>query len=105
MIVAVTIALLATLTPGVPALAIGSPPGGLIIPMGSTASFTNVQFGACNSLTWGYKLNASPNQNHFKFGGASGTGTGPNMTIGPFPPPPTLPVSTPANPSPSPYTS
>ncbi len=83
-IVAVTIALLATLTPGVPAFAIGSPPGGFVIPIGSTASFTNVQFGACNSLTWGYQLNAGPNQNQFTFGGGCVTGTGPNVTIGPF---------------------
>jgi len=91
-IVAVTIALLATLTPGVPAFAIGSPPGGFIIPVGSTASFTNVQFGACNSLTWGYQLNAGPNQDQFTFGGGCGTGTGPNVTIGPFATPTTLRV-------------
>jgi hypothetical protein len=91
-IVAVTIALLAALTPGVSAFAIGSPPGGFIIPMGSTASFTNVQFSACNSLTWGYQLNAGPNQNQFTFGGGCGTGTGPNVTIGPFATPTTLRV-------------
>jgi hypothetical protein len=83
-IVAVTIALLAALTPAVTAFAIGSPPGGFIIPVGSTASFTHVQFGACNSLTWGYQLNAGPNQNQFTFGGGCGSGTGPNVTIGPF---------------------
>src|SRR5260370_413401 len=52
--------------------------------MGSTASFTNVEFGACNSLTWGYQLNAGPNQNQFTFAGGCVTGTGPNVTIGPF---------------------
>jgi hypothetical protein len=64
----------------------------LIIPMGSTASFTNVQFGACNSLTWGYQLNAGPNQNQFTFGGGCGTGSGPSVTIGPFATPMTLRV-------------
>src|SRR5260370_9699053 len=52
--------------------------------MGSTASFTNVEFGACNSLTWGYQLNAGPNQNQFTLAGGCVTGTGPNVTIGPF---------------------
>ena len=62
MIVAATIAVVAALAPGVNALAIGSPPAGFVIPIGSTASFTNVLFGACNSLTWGYQLNGGANQ-------------------------------------------
>ncbi len=63
-----------------------------MIPAGSTASFTNVQFGACNSLTWGYQLNAGPNQNQFTFGGGCGSATGPNLTIGPFASPTTVRV-------------
>jgi len=73
-----------SLAPGVNASAIGSPPGGFVIPIGSTASFTNVLFGACNSLTWGYQLNGGANQNQFTFPGGCGAGTGPNVTIGPF---------------------
>jgi predicted heme/steroid binding protein len=69
---------------GVTALAVGSPPGGFVIPIGSTASFTSVQFGACNSLTWGYQLNGGANQNQFTFPGGCGSGSGPNVTIGPF---------------------
>ncbi len=83
-ILAVTVAVVAALAPGVNALAIGSPPGGFVIPIGSTASFTNVQFGACNRLTWGYQLNGGANQNQFTFPGGCGSGTGPNVTIGPF---------------------
>jgi hypothetical protein len=63
-----------------------------IIPAGSTASFTNVQFGACNSLTWGYQLNGGANQGQFTFPGGCGTGSGPDVTIGPFATPMTLRV-------------
>ncbi len=77
---------------GVTALAVGSPPGGFVIPIGSTASFTNVQFGACNSLTWGYQLNGGPNQDQHTFAGGCVTGTGPDVTIGPFATPTTLRV-------------
>jgi hypothetical protein len=76
--------LVAAWAQGVTALAIGSPAAGFVIPIGSTASFTNVQFGACNSLTWGYQLDGGPNQNQFTFAGGCGTGTGPDVTIGPF---------------------
>jgi hypothetical protein len=84
MILAVTVAAVAALAPAVDSLAIGSPPAGFVIPIGSTASFTNVLFGACNSLTWGYQLNGGANQNQFTFPGGCGSGTGPNVTIGPF---------------------
>src|SRR5690349_20227424 len=84
MIVAVTFAAVAALAPSVDSVAIGSPPAGFVIPIGSTASFTNVIFGACNRLTWGYQLNAGANQNQFTFLGGCGSGTGPNVTIGPF---------------------
>ncbi len=83
-ILAATVAVAAALAPGVNALAIGSPPGGFVIPIGSTASFTSVLFGACNSLTWGYQLNGGANQNQFTFPGGCGSGSGPNVTIGPF---------------------
>ncbi len=62
-----TFVLLAALVPGATAMASGGPPGGFIIPAGSTASFTNVQFGACNNLSWGYQLNGGPN--HVQFTG------------------------------------
>lgn len=83
-LVAAIVAAVAALAPGVNASAVGSPPGGFVIPIGSTASLTNVAFGACNSLTWGYQLNVGANQNQFTFPGGCGAGTGPNLTIGPF---------------------
>jgi hypothetical protein len=55
-----------------------------IIPVGSTASFTNAQFSACNSLSWGYQLNGDPNQiQATKLSGCSSP-LEPNVTIGPF---------------------
>jgi hypothetical protein len=63
-------------------ITVGRPP--FIIPAGDTATFTNVQFGACNSLTWGYQLNGGANQAQFTFPGGCGTGSGPDVTIGPF---------------------
>ncbi len=89
---AATVAVVAALAPGVNALAIGSPPGGFVIPIGSTASFTNVRFGACNNLSWGYQLNGGANQVQFTFPGGCGSGTAPNVTIGPFATPQTLRV-------------
>jgi hypothetical protein len=83
-ILAAASVLAAAAAQAVTALAIGSPPGGFVIPIGSTVSFTNVQFGACNNLTWGYQLNGGANQPQFTFPGGCGTGTGPNVTIGPF---------------------
>src|SRR6266581_3218789 len=70
--------------PGATAMASGGPPGGFIIPAGSTASFTNVQFGACNNLSWGYQLNGGPNHVQFTFAGGCGSGSAPDVTIGPF---------------------
>ena len=91
-LLAATLVLLAALVPGATALAIGGPPGGFIIPGGSTASFTNVQFGACNSLSWGYQLNGGANQVQATFPGGCGTGSASNVTIGPFTTPRTLRV-------------
>ena len=65
-------------------LAVGSPPGGFAIPAGSTASFTNVHYSACNSLSWGYQLTGGSNHGAGTFGGGCGAGTGSNSTIGPF---------------------
>lgn len=79
-----TFVLLAVFAPGVTAFAIGSPPGGFVIPVGSTASFTNIQFSACNSLTWGYQLNGGSNQVKATFPGGCGSGTASDVTIGPF---------------------
>lgn len=76
------VALIAALTPAVNAAALGSPP--LVIPAGATATFSNIAFGACNSLSWGYQLDAGPNQVQATFPGGCGTGTAPNVTIGPF---------------------
>ena len=84
MIVAATIAVVAALAPGLDAVAIGSPPGGFVIPIGSAASFTHIAFGACNNLTWGYQLNGGANQNQATFPGGCGSGTAPDVTIGPF---------------------
>jgi hypothetical protein len=84
LIILTVVLVVALWSQGVTALAVGSPPGGFVIPIGSTASFTSVQFGACNSLTWGYQLNGGANQNQFTFPGGCGSGTGPNVTIGPF---------------------
>ena len=79
-----TFVLLAALVPGATAMASGGPPGGFIIPAGSTASFTNVQFGACNNLSCGYQLNGGPNHVQFTFAGGCGSGSAPDVTIGPF---------------------
>ena len=77
------VAVVAALAPGVNAAAIGSPAGGFVIPIGSTASFTGVLFGACNSLTWGYQLNGGANQNQFTFlGGCDRDAAAPGETIG-----------------------
>jgi hypothetical protein len=90
-IIAAAFALLVTAwAQGVTAFATG--PGTFTIPIGSTVHFTNVQFGACNSLTWGYQLNGGANQNQHTFPGGCGTGTGPDVTIGPFATPMTLRV-------------
>jgi len=91
-ILAATVAVVVALAPGVNAFAIGSPPGGFVIPIGSTASFTNVLFGACNNLSWGYQLNGGANHVQFTFPGGCGSGTGPNVTIGPFTTPQSLRV-------------
>jgi hypothetical protein len=56
-----------------------------IIPAGSTASFTNAQFSACNSLSWGYQLNGDPNQiQATKPAVCSTAAAGLDVTIGPF---------------------
>src|SRR5258708_6837705 len=91
-ILAAASVLAVTAAQAVPALAIGSPAGGFVIPIGSSASFTNVQFGACNNLTWGYQLNGGANQAQFTFPGGCGTGSGPSVTIGPFATPTSLRV-------------
>jgi len=91
-LLAATSALLAALAPGTAAIAIGGPPGGFVIPATSTASFTNVQFGACNNLSWGYQLNGGANQIQHTFAGGCTSGSGPNVTIEPFATPTTLRV-------------
>src|SRR5260370_17077119 len=85
-----TFVLLAVFAPGVTAFAIGSPPGGFVIPVGSTASFTNIQFSACNSLSWGYQLNGGSHQVKATFSRAFGSHPAPALTITPSPPPLTL---------------
>jgi hypothetical protein len=91
-VVASAFALLAVLASVADALALGGPPGGFVVPPGSTASFTNITFGACNSLTWGFQLNGGPNMAQFTFGGGCGSATARSMTIGPFATPTTLRV-------------
>jgi hypothetical protein len=83
-ILAVSISLLAASAPAGNALAVGGPPGGFDVPAGSTASFTNVGYSACNSLSWGYQLSGGSNQGVGSFGGGCHAGTGSDATIGPF---------------------
>lgn len=82
------VALFVLLTVWVPsslrAAAIGSPPGGFVIPAGATASVTNVGFGACNALSWGYQLNGGPEQVQAQFSGGCVSQSEPSVTIGPF---------------------
>ena len=74
----------AALVPAAAPIAIGGPAGGLSIPAGSIASFTNILFGACNSLSWGYQLDGAPNQVVATFPGGCGSGSGSSLAIGPF---------------------
>ena len=55
-----------------------------MIPAGSTASFTNAAFSACNSLSWGYELDFGPN--HVQATKPYGCFSTPeaDVTIGPF---------------------
>jgi hypothetical protein len=86
------LALLAALVPGTAAMATGGPAGGFTMPGGSTATFTNVQFGACNNLSWGYQLNGGANQVQATFPGGCTTGSAADVTIGPFATPTALRV-------------
>lgn len=91
-LLAATFVLLAALAPGLTAIAAGGPPGGFTIPGGSTASFTDAQFAACNHLSWGYQLNGGPN--HVQATKLVGcfSQSAPDVTIGPFTTPMTLRV-------------
>ena len=81
---ALAISVLAATAPATPVLAVGGPPGGFTIPTGSIATFSNVTYSACNSLTWGYQLGGGANQSLGTFGGGCHAGTGSGTTIGPF---------------------
>jgi hypothetical protein len=83
-ILAISISLMAVSGHAENALALGGPPGGFNIPAGQTASFTNVHYSACNSLSWGYQLSGGSNQGVGSFGGGCHSGTGSDATIGPF---------------------
>ena len=83
-VLAAMLALVASAVARVPALAIGSPPGGFTINAGSVASFTNISFSACNSLSWGYQLDGGPNQVQATFPAGCHSGSGSNVTAGPF---------------------
>src|SRR5258708_10577328 len=76
-ILAAASVLAVTAAQAVPALAIGSPAGGFVIPIGSSASFTNVQFVACNNLTWGYQLNGGGKQHQLHISPGCRTRGGP----------------------------
>jgi hypothetical protein len=79
------VALLAALAVATPASAIGGPPGGFVLPPGSTATFSGIDFGACNNLGWGYSLNFGPDQVQATRQGNCVTHmTAPDVTIGPF---------------------
>lgn len=66
------------------ALAIGSPPGGFVIPAGATATFSSVDFSACNPLDWGYALGDSGGVIVGSKGDFCGEQSSPDVTIGPF---------------------
>ena len=90
MVVASTLGLSALVGAGTTALATGGPPAGFVVPTGALASFTNISFSACNSLTWGYQLNGGPNQPQLTFPGGCRSGTASDVNIGPFAAPTTV---------------
>ena len=58
----------------------------LTLPGGYVAKVTNVKFGACNNLSYGYQLDAEegPEGKLASFPGGCGEAPGPNATIGPY---------------------
>jgi hypothetical protein len=79
------LALVAGIALATPASAIGGPPGGFVLPPGSTATFSGIDFGACNNLGWGYSLNFGPDQVQATRQGNCVTHMpAPDVTIGPF---------------------
>lgn len=77
-------ALVWALTAPSSSLAIGSPPGGFVIPAGATATFSNVGFSACNALDWGYDLDNGNAIVGGSFGGGCFAQGSAGVTIGPF---------------------
>lgn len=91
-VLAPMLALVAAMAPAT-ASAIGGPAGGFVLPPGTTASFTGIDFGACNNLGWGYNLNLGPDLvQATRQGDCVNHMPAPNVTIGPFATPTTLRV-------------
>jgi hypothetical protein len=79
------LALVAAVAVATPVSAIGGPPGGFLLPPGSTATFSGIDFAACNNLGWGYSLNFGPDQVQATRQGNCVTHMpAPDVTIGPF---------------------
>jgi len=79
------LALLGAVALATPASAIGGPPGGFVLPPGSTATFSGIDFAACNNLGWGYSLNFGPDQvQATRHGDCATHMPAPDVTIGPF---------------------
>jgi hypothetical protein len=57
----------------------------LVLPPGEIAKVTQVKFGGCNSLSYGYQLDEGPGTELASFPGGCGEAPGPNATIGPYP--------------------
>jgi hypothetical protein len=79
------LAVLAAVALATPVSAIGGPVGGFVLPPGSTATFSGIDFGACNNLGWGYSLNFGPDLVQATRQGNCVTHmSAPDVTIGPF---------------------
>jgi hypothetical protein len=87
------LALLAAVALAGPVSATGGPVGGFVLPAGTTATFSGIDFAACNNLGWGYSLNFGPDQVQATRQGNCVTHMpAPDVTIGPFATPTTVRV-------------
>jgi hypothetical protein len=68
------------------------PSGDFVIPAGATATFTDAEFSACNSLSWGYQLDGGVNQVQATKSYGCFSTPEPDVTVGPFAVPTTLRV-------------
>jgi hypothetical protein len=58
---------------------------GIVIPKGHTATLTNMEFLACDALTYGYQLNFGANTNLASKGEGCAEEAEPSVTLGPYP--------------------